>query len=504
MRDILILIKYRLAGIKNSLMHFSAPGVWTCVFFYFPLLAYIIYTLPKIMIYYVTVLSDDPYLMCGNSLNSFAYRLFFLFIFATYVDNIIMLNTIGHYDEYIHLPFKVPSVKFLLFFEPVFLNILNYFIYIYIVSIAAAFGVVNPFYFLLIALLFFLYKILIFLLIDLIANFSETSLYKYVVTVLTVVLLFYSLQFISVFERPGVRHYVRESVEFSTGNFLPTGWLVATIKAMAGNDITAIALNISFIEAFSFLLYCFTRLRSSDYFYEVLIPRKQNVSVIHPYTAVYRYSEKPVMKSLIMKEIVIYKQFASSLSMLLILAIVLFYNNCEFAFFLLLPMLSLAMFSFETDGPGFSFIKSLPVSVRSYYWIKVAVNAAYNLCVTAIFFLSSFGANCLAGNRLNDRFSEGAMVVLAGFALGSWLNIFILDACITTSDQVTADKKSFRFKASNFLFIAVITSIALAVQFSIVDSGYIDSPALKIVVSIFLWLFVHFFIHNGAIEALES
>lgn len=512
MESAFIILKYRLKELFNAAI--NGNNMWLSFFllFYVPAFVFLLYCAPGL------IADNESWIASGiykngveETVSSISTTLLILLIFSYSFDMQYSLFFKGYYEEYSHFPIKSEVLNTIFFFEPVFFNIVNYYIFIYFFSIGSCLAISTPINFIASGFFLLSFKIITFLVLshsslylsnflkNIEKNYHVKDLY-YPLLFLTALIIAYIAFIYSKLSELAILKPIFYSAYYTASYFFPTNLPIKAIFAFS-EKYYALALSYSlavfFLAAF---LLCLSRYFSPDFFGNFYPSKDEEVfrfMCIPSSDETYSYKESPLFYSLIKKEFYYLTLIIQlnilltviSLSLVKIAGMSVGYTLFNYFIYSMLT----GVFMYCPDIKGLEFVKSTPLNFRIIYRVKTISNAFIHTIFLSITYFAAYKLKNLTLNY-ND-------LLLFTF-FGVWLNIYWTDIFIFFYYR----QKSESILSKPFLYNTIILISAAAVtmcSFHFLNVYYKSGKMGDFLSAVILSAAFHFIIHYSAVKRFE-
>ena len=509
MKDITIILKYRIRIFLNAI--FSFNNIWLSLFLliYIPFCLYTLYNSPS-MIAGTKLSIANLYKGAGQDGNvMLSLNLFFLLLISFSCDTTYMFFLRRYYKEYSHLPIKPVTLNLVFFFEPIFLNILNYYIFIYIFSFASYLSISNRLSFIFTLLLLLAFKILMFLftidfiyiLMNVIKKigkifFLNNLSYAFCVPIFfigNIIFIFFAFDLKNNIDENSIYYHLYLHI----CNNLPTKLLVNVLFTFSKKQFVISFFDLLIIFIFIAIFYFLFQKYKPLFFdgkesYELMA---LSASSRHS-----SYKESSIYIALIKKDFNYF--IVIPLFYTLLIASLFLLKSINAPLPLLLEMFFIysmftTIFLYSLDIKGLLFLKSLPLSLRRIYWIKFLFSIInyifFIIIVYVVLYLSD-------DQKLKSLFYSCSFIIFISFNI--WLNIYLADLFLFF---IFREKSRYFFSKHTFfnliilLFTIFITLYAFHFMECFCYNYSIDSWPI-----IFIFALFHASIHAITIKRFEN
>ena len=429
-------------------------------------------------------------------------NLFFLVFLSISCDQAYFFFT-GHCNEYKHLPIKSSALNLIFFFETLFLNFTNYQIFIFIFSFALYLTMPTMAGLILTFVLLLLLKISIFLITNLF-SFFLSSILKFCCRdrLITFLRAFMLAVLTAIFIAPNLYNITKEHYCYYFYAAWPTHMLIKAFLEFSQNHLLAVfvySMVIFFMIAVSFIIL---RKYSPAVFDDKVFFSASNRFDKFTSKKIYSYEQSSIYFALLKKELHYFIFIIIYVIIFEIPFIVIIANggyDQDIVHSILLSLVTLAsIMLYSQDMKKLVYLKSLPFSIQTVYWIKAFSAACANSFIIFIMFiLLYFSSN----QKLVSYSCSYSFLLLAG--LNIWFSIYLTDLLLFFYFR----KKSIRFfsKRAFINFMSTFFIIFITFYYSIDFTGICSQrlPANFWLVIIFFAIF-HATIHNMAIKRFEE
>ncbi len=472
MESVFIVLKYRFKEFFNAAL--GGGNMWLSFFllFYVPAFIFLLYHAPGL------IAENESWIASGihnkgaqETVLSISAALLLLLIISYSFDMQYTLFFKGYYEEYSHFPIKSEVLNTIFFFEPVFFNIVNYYIFICFFSIGSCLAIPAAVNLMAAVFFLFLFKVITFLILShflfYLSNFLKNVEKKYHIKDLYYPLLFlivlitcYIAFIYSKLSEQIPLKSIFYDAYYAASYFFPTKLPVAAIFAFSEKNY-GLALSYSLAVFFlaAFLLYL-SRYLSPDFFRNFYPSKDEEVfrfMCISSSEKIYSYVESPLFYSLIKKDFYYLMLIVQlnilltviSLSLIKIAGMSVGYTLFNYFIYSMFT----GVFMYSSDIKGLEFIKSTPLNFQVVYLIKTA-----SCAIIHAFFLS---VTYFAAYKLKNLTLDLNDLLLFTF-FGTWLNIYWSDLFIFFY---------YRKKSENILSKLSLYNLAILVSTAAITIG---------------------------------
>jgi len=511
MKDIAIILKYRARELFSAAVKFN--NIWLSLFLWIYISAFtsFLYNFPS-MVFDAKTLAVRIRI---NSLDSTSYpsSLFFLLIFSLFLEILYLQFLSGSYREYIHLPIKRFTLNLVFFGEPVFLNIINYYIWSLLFKGICSVGIPIAPGLIIAIILLLLFKVLMFLLMtDILYLASKIfkKIEKYPLAYNSLTMFFMAataLAILITFIIPFLGNVPKDSILNYFYANLPTTFLAEALLAFSRNNLWMAFGDLSVIFIFMIVLYLIFRRFRSPFFYgeDVLLSNEDfsKALIAKSPKKIFSYKANSLYRALIKKEINYFITITNFSVIYAILGFLLIIMNSADDSIILVLVSNLFVsiltpfFLYSHEVNGLHFLKSLPILLRTVYRVKmlscIFVNVFFMAITYSLFYALIYKEfNAFLFSRYFFLFTCSAV----------WFNIYTADLFLFFA--FSKKSRTIFSKRTFFNVITMFLALFATIYFPALMLKYYCRQSMLFLMVLAAFSISHMLIHISAMRRIEN